>query len=122
MEQNPSREANSSLGSQEIPRILWISKVHCRIYKSPSPLPILNQNKRVQSHALKINFNIILPSRSIGLPSGIASTRSVKIWEKAVLSYLSILSRNFLGRNEKTGKPNAQCRGVVFWKNGILKI
>jgi len=56
MEQSPSWEANSSLASQEIPRILWISKGHCRVHKSPSPVPILNQNNPVQSHVLTINL------------------------------------------------------------------
>jgi len=33
MEQSP-REANKFLASQEIPHILWKTKVHYRIYKS----------------------------------------------------------------------------------------
>jgi hypothetical protein len=43
MEQSPSWEANSSSASRKIPRILWIPNVHYHVYKSPSPLPILNQ-------------------------------------------------------------------------------
>ena len=63
-QQSPSWEANSSLASQETPRILWSPKVHYRIHKSHARGPIVSQINHVHastSYFLKIHFNIILP-------------------------------------------------------------
>ena len=76
MEERPSWEANRFSASQKILRNLWNPKVHYRIHKRLSPVPILSQFDPVHtltSHFLKSHFNIILlsmpgsPKRSLSL-------------------------------------------------------
>ena len=65
MEQSPTWEADRFLASQEIPRILWNPKVHYRIHKCPTPVPILSQLDQVHTSTILLTedpFNIILPS------------------------------------------------------------
>ena len=59
--------------NQEIPRILWNPKVHCRTHKRPSPVPILSQLHPVPttpSHFLR-SILILSSHLRLGLPSSL---------------------------------------------------
>jgi len=72
MEQSPSWQANRFSASQEIPHILWNTKVHYHIHKTPPPVPIQNQINSV--HVLHpTSWRLILTLSShlrLRLPSG----------------------------------------------------
>jgi len=68
IQQNPSWKANRFSASQEITRILWNPKVHCRIHKSMPRVPILNKlpfifsgemcDKHLQSFCLRVDLSV----------------------------------------------------------------
>jgi hypothetical protein len=65
VEQSLTSEGNRYSASQEIPLSLLNPIVPYRIYKHPPTLPTVGQSNSAhvsQSHFLKINFSIILPS------------------------------------------------------------
>ena len=86
MGHSPSWETNRFSASQEIPRILWNSKVHYRIYKHPSPVSILIQIQPVHAPpSLNIHLIITLPSTP-GSPKWSLSGFPTKTLYKPLLS------------------------------------
>ncbi|PNF21834.1 hypothetical protein B7P43_G05969 [Cryptotermes secundus] len=70
MELSPSGRAANSAATQEFLSILWNSKVHYRVHKSPPLVPILTQIypiHTIQSYLSKIHSNIAHHLR-LGLP------------------------------------------------------
>jgi hypothetical protein len=67
MELSPSWEAANCAATQEIPSILWDTKVHYRVHKSPTLVPFLNQTNPIYMipyYLSRIHFNIVHPSTS----------------------------------------------------------
>ena len=73
MEQSPSREANKSSATEEIPRILWNPKAYYRIHNSLLPVSILCQIDPVRvSHFTFLRSILILSSQlRLGILSGL---------------------------------------------------
>jgi len=71
MVQGPSWETNRSSAIQEIPRVLWNSKVYYRIYKSRPPAPTLSKHLPIQ----RIIYGTV----------GVAS-KPAKIWSRYLAS------------------------------------
>jgi hypothetical protein len=64
-EQSPSWQTNSRSASQSIPVLLWNPKVHYRIHKKLSLIPILSKKNPAHTftnYFFKIHFNIIISS------------------------------------------------------------
>lgn len=79
IERSPWWKANSSSGSQDIPKILWTQNVHCRVHKSQLRVRIMNQlNPGQYTHTdlYKIQFSINLPSKPTSSKVSISCRRT----------------------------------------------
>jgi hypothetical protein len=74
MEQSPSWKAIRFSASQEIPRLLWKPKVHCRFHNSPQLVPILTHINPVHApppFPTSRSTFILSSHLRLGLPSGL---------------------------------------------------
>jgi hypothetical protein len=82
MEQSPSWEADSHSASQEIPCLLWNTKVHYRVHKTPPLVPILSHMNPIHTfppNSPKIDSNIILQCLPIGFFSSGFPTKTLYV-------------------------------------------
>jgi hypothetical protein len=60
MQLRPSSEAASCAAIQELPNVLWNTKVHYRIQKSSELVPVLSQiNQSISPHLISIHNNCL---------------------------------------------------------------
>jgi hypothetical protein len=73
MELRPSSPTASCAATQEFPNILWNPNVHCRVHKSPQPVPTLSQMNPAHSTPFCLSkIHLLLSSRlRLGLPNGL---------------------------------------------------
>ena len=116
MEQSPTWEANRFSAIQEIPHILWISKVPYRIHKCPPPFLILSHIYPIHdliSHFLKTHFNIILATTPGSSTWSLSITLShqnpectsplpIRATCPALLILLDLITRTILGEEYKS--------------------
>jgi hypothetical protein len=85
MKRSHSWKINTSSVIQDISNILWHSKLHYRVHKSPSLAPILchmNPGRNLSTHFVMIYFNIIFAPTtiiSVGLIYSDFSTKTLYV-------------------------------------------
>jgi len=112
MERSLSWETNRCSAGQEIPRILWKSKVHYRSHKCPLPIHIFSQLDPV--HTPTSHFLVLSSHLRVGLPSDLfpssfplknpiyASPLLIRSTFPAHLILLDFITRTILGEGYRS--------------------
>jgi hypothetical protein len=129
MQQSPSWKANGFSASQKIPRMLRNPKVHYRIQKCPSSVPIpsqLNPFQTPTSQSLNIHLNNIFPSTP-GSPKWSLSLRfpylnpvydsPIRATCPAHLNLLDFIARKIYALKNKSFilEKNAVFKNIFHW-------
>jgi hypothetical protein len=113
MELSPSRGTANCAATQELPSILWKSRIHYRVHKSHLLAPILSQISPINtipSYLSKIHFNNVHP------PTSSSSQCSLSFWlyhQYPIYSYIPRPRDSDL-RLTLLARANTNCKRQVY--------
>jgi hypothetical protein len=121
---SPSWGATNCAATQELPSILWNSKVYYCVYKSPSLIPILSHINLIHTIPSYLRSILILPTHlGLGLhsglfPSGFPTNKSVQVrcflWSFATSIFLRWGVVSSTAKPKLEGQPLSTVQNCSF--------